>query len=291
MTSSPWASATRGGVVVAVVVDQQRPVGGVDGDLGHDVGDRARGVVGRQHERDGGRPAAVVQQRLGRALDVGAVGDDHALVVEREAQRGAVGQRAGQPLQRPLHGPEALGQARCPAPRREGAHERDVGGDHQPAGGEQLAQGRARQQARVGGHVAPPAPARQARRHARTGSGVTTHRTPPERSSAAQRCTRADRVVEVLEHVGEHDDVEARVVGEVLDAAARARRGPAPRGHGAPPSATARGRPSRSRASAPRRAAARARSRRRAGVRAGTCAAIRSSRWPAVARRPASSPR
>ena len=112
--------------------------------------------------------------------------------------------------------PQALGQARRPAPGRERAHERDVGGDHQAAGGEQLAQRRARQQAGVGGHEAPPAPAGQARGHRGGVRGDDAqHAAGAQQSRAA--LDRADGVVEVLEHVGEHDDVEALVVGEVLD--------------------------------------------------------------------------
>ena len=49
------------------------------------------------------------------------------------------------------------------------------------------------------------------------GSGVTTHSTPPGRSSPAQRSTARDRVVEVLDDVGEHDDVEAVEIDEGLD--------------------------------------------------------------------------
>ena len=160
--------------------------------------------------------AAVAQQRLRRAPDVDAVGQDHALVVEREAQRGAVGQRVGQALDRLAGGPEALGQARDPAAGRERAHERHVGGDDQAAGGEQLAQRGPRQQAGVGGHEAPPAPARDARGHRRgVGRDHAQHAAGAQQPRAA--IDRGDGVVEVLDHVGEHDDVEAVEIDEGLD--------------------------------------------------------------------------
>ena len=52
-------------------------------------------------------------------------------------------QPIGDARQRPAERPEPLGQPADPALRRERAHERHVGGDHQPAGGDQLAQRRA----------------------------------------------------------------------------------------------------------------------------------------------------
>ena len=142
------------------------------------------------------------------------MGDDHALVVEREAQRGAVGQRVGQPLD----GRRRARGARpgpSPAPRGERAHERHVGGDDQAAGGEQLAQRGARQQARMGGDEAPPAPAGHARRHRRgVGRDDAQHAAGAQQPRAA--IDRGDRVVEVLDHVGEHDDVEAVEIDEGL---------------------------------------------------------------------------
>ena len=216
MTSKPWASGDLRRGVVARVVDEQRAVGGVDGDLGRHLGDRARGLVGRQDKGDDGGAATVAQQRLRRALDVDAVGHDHALVVERQAQRGAGGERVGQALERRAGGPEAFGQARRPAPDGERAHQRHVGGDDQAAGGEQLAQRRPRQQARVGGHEAPPPPSGDARGH-RRGIGRDHAQHAPGAQQPGAAVDRGHGVVEVLDHVGEHDDVEAVEIDEGLN--------------------------------------------------------------------------
>ena len=188
--------------------------------------------------------------------------------MEREAQRGA--RRAARRPARSSglpHGPEALGQARRPsAGPRTSARAGRRSEMTRPRGGEQLAQRGARQQARVGGDEAPPAPAGDARgQRRRVGRDHAQHAAGAQQPRAA--IDRGDRVVEVLDHVGEHDDVEAVEIDEGLDRLPRARRAPAPRGRAAPPSARARGRRPRSRARAPRRAAAHARSRRRAGAR------------------------
>ena len=165
------------------------------------------------------RPAALAGERLGRCLDRDVVGEHDALVAEREAERrpgreparGGVDRRAGRP--------EALGQALDPAPGRERADERHVGRHDEPGRDEQLAQGPARQQAGVGRDIAPPAPARDARgARRRVGRDDAEHTAGTQQGGAA--ADPVDRVVEMLDEVGEHHDVEARrvaVVGEVLE--------------------------------------------------------------------------
>ena len=260
-----------------------------------DVGDRARRLVGGQD--DVHRRAA----RRARAAS-GSAGAGPAMRWARmtrsspsERLSGAPAASGARRVSGPPRGPSR--SARPPTQRR-AANVRTNGhvvGDDEAGGGDQLAQRAARQQDGVRGQVAPPARGRRARAVADDGSGVTTHSTPPGRSSAAQRSIAVDRVVEVLEDVGEHDDVEARRVavvpaksssGELADVEAERVAGVR-----AASRARARGRPSRSRARAPRRAAARGRSRRRAAARSGRCGRSRSSSAVPVARRPASSAR
>ena len=79
------------------------------------------------------------------------------------------GMRSATAISAPLDRPEPLGQPAHPALGRERAHERDVGGDHEAARGDQLAQRAPRQQDGVRGQVAPPARAGELARSATTG--------------------------------------------------------------------------------------------------------------------------
>ena len=184
---------------MAGVVDEQGAVGRVDGDLGHDVGDRARGLVGRQHEGDRGRPAAVAQQRLRRALRHRC--DERRSPARRGARGSARRRRAARRPARssgPRTGPR---RSASPETQRRAENERTSGTSVEitrPLRGQQLAQ-RARAAAgRVGGHEAPPAPAGQARGHR---GGVRGH--DAQHAAGAQQpraaLDRGDGVVEVLE--------------------------------------------------------------------------------------------
>ena len=266
-----------------------------DGHLLDDVGDRARRAVGGQDDvhRAPRRRGARSSGSAGRCTSVRWARMTRSSPSDRLSGHRAAGARAAASSGAPA-GPRRSARPVDPAPRRERAHERDVGRDDEAGGGDQLAQRPARQQARVRGHDSPTSAARPRLAVADDGSGVTTHSTPPGRRSAAQRAIAVDRVVEVLEHVGEHDDVEARRVAvrrRSPRARARARRGRARRARATADACDSSRPTGRSRAGAPRRAAARGRSRRRAAGRPGRSG--RSGRAAArpVARRPASSPR
>ena len=113
---------------------------------------------------------------------------DHALVVERQAQRGAGGQprRPGARAARR----RARGVRPGPTTQRRAENVRTSGTSVEmtrPAGGEQLAQRRAAAAGTCGRAGSPTTAVRRCARSPTTGSGVTTHSTPPGRSSPAQR--------------------------------------------------------------------------------------------------------
>ena len=162
------------------------------------------------------RPAAVAQQRLRRALDVDAVGDDHALVVERQAQRGVVGQRVGQPLDRPRTGPRRSAR---PDAQRRAENERTSGTSVEMtrprAASSSRSVARGSRHAWAGTKPHQRRPARRAVSRGGVGRHDAQHAAGAQQTRAA--VDRGDRVVEVLEHVGEHDDVEAVEIDEGLD--------------------------------------------------------------------------
>ena len=192
MTSKPWASATSRGGVVARVVDEQRAVGGVDRDLGRHVGDRARGLVGRQHERDDGRPAAVAQQRLPArgwtSMRLARITRSSWSARLSEAPSGSAsasrstGLRARAPGARP--GPTT--QRRAENERTSGTSV-EITRPRAASSSRSVARGSRHAWAGTKPHQRRPA----MRAVTDEGSGVTTHSTPPGRSSPAQRSTAA----------------------------------------------------------------------------------------------------
>lgn len=211
------AQRDRGGLVRARVVDQQGAVRGLHRDGGGHERDRARGVVGGQHDVDLLIAAAVGDTRLGRSDRLDAMCQHHALVSERHRDGRPPKPAAAQPPDGARRTPPtALRQAPNPVAKREGTHQRHVLRDDQPAGTQQLAQRGARQQIGVRGQVAPPAAPRQprgARRRIRRDHAE--HPAGSEQSLAVVDCGHG--IVEMLDHVGQDDDREALVVGELVE--------------------------------------------------------------------------
>ena len=216
------------------VVDQQRAVGGArPASRRDDVGIVARGLVGRQHDVHLRAAAAVLQQRLARRARPRPVGEDHALVAERQRRAGAAGraaatERSTAPRQRPA----ALGQPADPVARRENVRTNGTSSEiTSPRAAISSRSVRAREQARVRGQVAPPARAGEPRGARRRVGRDDAEHAARARAARAQRsiaATGSSRCSSTSASTTRRS-APARAVGEAPRAAARARRGRARR--------------------------------------------------------------
>ena len=178
------------------VVDQQRAVGGArPASRRPRPGSCAAARYAGRTTCTGARPSPLLRAAARRGSDRRAVGEDHALVAEREAERCIGGSRSATAVSGPLSGPSRSAEPADPAPRRERAHERHVVGDHEPARGDQLAQRPARQQARCGRAGSPTSARRRARAvgRRRVGRDDAQHAAGPQQPRAARRSRRPDR--------------------------------------------------------------------------------------------------
>jgi hypothetical protein len=194
-------------VVGAGVVDHERAVGRVHGQLLGHRRQRAGGAIGRQHDRDPLRQPAVDAARPGRRDALDPPADDHSLVEQRGPDHAAPGEQSpgGACHSRPRSAPPA--QAVEPVAGREVAAQGPVLAGHEVGSREQLAERHARQQKGVSRQQPPPTAAEGARRGRR---GIGRH--DAQHSARAQEprgaADRPRRPEHVLDHVHHEDRVE-----------------------------------------------------------------------------------